>query len=249
MYIGAPRRGAPPRGRAPSGPSLPISSRSSPSAPRSHRGRFERGLKSAASAISKRAGNPAARGSTSTCESLFDTLAPRTASAPSTSARPRPCAPPSRPATGLFTARSLARMYAALAGGRGARRCAADVDPEPSIVPPSVRSRFPQQRGATVTALRHALEARLPRHRSTTRSEVPGNAFGHFGFGGSGAWADPSRELAVALIVNSGLGTPFGDLRIAQISAAALRSVRARRQSPRRSRAPARSMAGASLSI
>ena len=28
------------------------------------------------------------------------------------------------------------------------------------------------------------------------------------------------RQLAVALIVNSGLGTPFGDLRIARIGAA-----------------------------
>ena len=47
--------------------------------------------------------------------------------------------------------------------------------------------------------------------------------FGHFGFGGSGAWADPDRELAVALTLNSGIGTPFGDLRIVRIGSAALR--------------------------
>jgi CubicO group peptidase (beta-lactamase class C family) len=58
----------------------------------------------------------------------------------------------------------------------------------------------------------------------TTRG-VPRHAFGHFGFGGSGAWADPRRQLAVALIVNSGLGTPFGDLRIARIGGAVLASV------------------------
>ena len=54
---------------------------------------------------------------------------------------------------------------------------------------------------------------------------MPRNAFGHFGFGGSGAWADPSRRLAVALIVNSGMGTPFGDIRIVRIGGAALASL------------------------
>jgi CubicO group peptidase (beta-lactamase class C family) len=63
---------------------------------------------------------------------------------------------------------------------------------------------------------------RLGYHSVYTTRGIPRNGFGHFGFGGSGAWADPSRDLAVALIVNSGLGTPFGDLRIARISAAAL---------------------------
>jgi CubicO group peptidase (beta-lactamase class C family) len=51
---------------------------------------------------------------------------------------------------------------------------------------------------------------------------VPYRGFGPFGFGGSGGWADPRRDLAVAMIVNSGIGTPFGGLRIARISGAAL---------------------------
>ena len=33
---------------------------------------------------------------------------------------------------------------------------------------------------------------------ATTRGIIP-NGFGHFGFGGSGAWADPDNDLAVAL--------------------------------------------------
>jgi len=41
-------------------------------------------------------------------------------------------------------------------------------------------------------------------------------------FGGSGAWADPDRQLAVALVLNSGIGTPFGDLRTVQIGGVAL---------------------------
>jgi CubicO group peptidase (beta-lactamase class C family) len=66
---------------------------------------------------------------------------------------------------------------------------------------------------------------RLGYHGVLTTRGVPRLAFGHFGFGGSGAWADPRRDLAVAFIVNSGLGTPFGDLRIARIGGAALASV------------------------
>ena len=56
------------------------------------------------------------------------------------------------------------------------------------------------------------------------------NAFGHAEFGGSGAWADPEQNLSVALIVNSGLGSPFGDLRILGIGGAAVRSADKRRR-------------------
>ena len=69
---------------------------------------------------------------------------------------------------------------------------------------------------------------RLGYHGVFTTRGVPRRAFGHFGFGGSGAWADPSRKLAVAMIVNSGLGSPFGDTRTARISGAALNCVRGR---------------------
>jgi CubicO group peptidase (beta-lactamase class C family) len=66
---------------------------------------------------------------------------------------------------------------------------------------------------------------RLGYHGVATSRGFPRHGFGHFGFGGSGAWADPSRELAVAMIVNCGMGTPFGDTRTARISGAALASV------------------------
>ena len=57
---------------------------------------------------------------------------------------------------------------------------------------------------------------------------VPRRAFGHFGFGGSGAWAEANRGLAMALIVNTGMGTPFGDLRGVRIGGAVLASADAR---------------------
>ena len=57
----------------------------------------------------------------------------------------------------------------------------------------------------------------------------PRRAFGHFGFGGSGAWADPELNLSVALTVNAGTGTPWGDMRILRLGAAALKAARAQR--------------------
>ena len=73
---------------------------------------------------------------------------------------------------------------------------------------------------------------RLGYHGVFTTRGIPRRAFGHFGFGGSGAWADPRRELAVGFIVNSGLGTPFGDSRTVRISGAALASANARPETP-----------------
>jgi CubicO group peptidase (beta-lactamase class C family) len=76
---------------------------------------------------------------------------------------------------------------------------------------------------------------RLGYHGVFTTRGIPRSAFGHFGFGGSGAWADPRRELAVGFIVNSGLGTPFGDTRTARISGAALAAANAERHRVRAS--------------
>jgi CubicO group peptidase (beta-lactamase class C family) len=138
-------------------------------------------------------------------------------------------------ANGLFTARSLARMYAALAGGGeidGVRLLSRE-----TLGLATERQKEPPGRAVIPFDMRW----RLGYHGVYTTRGVPRRGFGHFGFGGSGAWADPSRDLAVAFIVNSGMGTPFGDLRIARISGAALASADARRwrdgprpQTPRR---------------
>jgi CubicO group peptidase (beta-lactamase class C family) len=55
---------------------------------------------------------------------------------------------------------------------------------------------------------------------ATTRGIVP-NGFGHFGLGGSGAWADPDNDLAVAFVCNRMAGTPVGDMRLLRIGARA----------------------------
>ncbi len=119
-------------------------------------------------------------------------------------------------ANGLFTARSLARMYAALAAG-------GELDGVRLMSRQTVELAAERQAATGRRAvIPFEMGWRLGYHGVYTTRGIPRHGFGHFGFGGSGAWADPSRELAVALIVNSGLGTPFGDLRIARISAAAL---------------------------
>jgi CubicO group peptidase (beta-lactamase class C family) len=133
-------------------------------------------------------------------------------------------------ANGLFTARSLAKLYATLAAGGtlgGVQLLSRDtlahatqiVDPTPGRV-----------------VIPFDMRWRLGWHAAFTTHGVLRQGFGHFGFGGSGAWADPYRNLAVALIVNGGIGTPFGDLRIARMGAAAIDSVR---QRPRVQRASA----------
>jgi len=128
---------------------------------------------------------------------------------------------------GLFTARSLARMYAALSGGgelEGVRLISTD----------TLAKATERQKGTrSLAVLPFDMRWRLGYHGIITTRGFPRHAFGHFGFGGSGAWADPSRDLAVAMIVNCGMGTPFGDTRTARISGAALSSA-INRTAPRR---------------
>jgi len=179
-------------------------------------------------------------------ESILDSLAPRGIGSFDFSASKtlRASIPA---ANGLFTARSLARMYACLAGG-------GEIDGVRLLSRKTLRrATRRQKRAAGLAVIPFDMRWRLGYHGVFTTRGSPENAYGHFGFGGSGAWADPDRNLAVALIVNSGLGTPFGDLRIARISASALSAADARpkvvprRGRPRaageRSAAPARAVA------
>ena len=143
-------------------------------------------------------------------------------------------------ANGLFTARSLARMYALLAGG-------GELDGVRLLSEETVKRAAERQvRTSGKAVLPFDMRWRLGYHGVFTTLGSPRNAFGHFGFGGSGGWADPSRELAVALIVNCGMGTPFGDTRIARVSGAALCSERfARRAGESEAEAPAPSESAA----
>lgn len=119
-------------------------------------------------------------------------------------------------ANGLFTARSLAKLYAALAGGGqlGDVRLLSEA---------TLRRATEVQTSGSDRVVLFPMRWRLGYHFVGTSLGVPKHAFGHFGFGGSGAWADPTRNLSFAMVLNSGVGTPFGDLRTVWLSGQALR--------------------------
>lgn len=124
-------------------------------------------------------------------------------------------------ANGLFTARSLAKLYATLANGgsfNGVRL----------LSPRTIeRATEVQSRGIDLV-VPFPMHWRLGYHRAATTAGTPPRGFGHYGFGGSGAWGDPDLGLGVALVLNSGIGTPFGDLRTAQLGGTVLRCARRR---------------------
>ena len=122
-------------------------------------------------------------------------------------------------ANGFFSARSLARMYAMIAG-RGTLDGVTLLSPETVTEMSVVRSYRPDL--VLVMPMRWHYGYHVV---GTTRGRVD-KAFGHFGFGGSGGWADPSRDLAVAMVCNRGSGTPIGDVRLLQLGTAVMASVR-----------------------
>jgi CubicO group peptidase (beta-lactamase class C family) len=118
-------------------------------------------------------------------------------------------------ANGMFTARSLGKLYALLANG-------GELDGVRLLSERTVRKANTIQSRRRDRVVPISMHWRLGYHRAPVGRTLP-NAFGHAGFGGSGAWADPDRALAVALVLNSGVGTPFGDLRIVRVGTAAVR--------------------------
>ena len=121
-------------------------------------------------------------------------------------------------AGGVFTARSLAKIYAVLANNGeldGVRLLSSGALKQIVKV-------YNHQRGDVVPM---PMNWRLGYHRVFTTWPRTPHAFGHFGYGGSGAWADPSRHLAVGYIVNTGSGSPFADLRLWRINTAIIQAV------------------------
>jgi CubicO group peptidase (beta-lactamase class C family) len=122
---------------------------------------------------------------------------------------------------GYFTARSLARLYAALAGNgvfEGTRFLSVE----------TLRRATRIQSTGRDLVVGFPMRWRLGYHLAATTRGVLPNGFGHFGFGGSGAWADPDRNLAVAFVCNRVAGTPFGDTRLLRVGAEARRAADSR---------------------
>ncbi len=126
---------------------------------------------------------------------------------------------------GFFTARSLARLYACLAAG-------GELDGVRLLSAETVRLATTQQNNGVGRVIPLSMRWRLGYHRSFALGARAPRGFGHYGFGGSGAFADPARQLSVALTVNSGVGTPLGDLRIARVGGVAVRCADRRAAAP-----------------
>ncbi|MAI77671.1 MAG: hypothetical protein CL917_01875 [Deltaproteobacteria bacterium] len=118
---------------------------------------------------------------------------------------------------GFFNARSLAKLYSALSTGR-------DRDDSQLLSGRTLKRASRIQNDSPGRVIPVSMQWRLGYHRVAVVGADAPEAFGHFGLGGSGAWVDPERELAVALVLNSGMGTPFGDTRIVRVSSAAIQS-------------------------
>ncbi|MCC7075687.1 MAG: beta-lactamase family protein [Acidimicrobiia bacterium] len=117
---------------------------------------------------------------------------------------------------GTFTARSLAKIYACLAGGgvlEGTRLFSADTVREFA----EIQTRKPD------AVIRLPMSWRLGYHTAPTGRHQSPTAFGHWGFGGSGAWCDPSLDLAMAMVVNRVCLADFRMLRISDIVMTAAR--------------------------
>jgi CubicO group peptidase (beta-lactamase class C family) len=98
-------------------------------------------------------------------------------------------------ANGCFTARSLARLYALLAAG-------GTLDGTTLLAPETVARAAKLQSSRPDLVLGFPILWRLGYQSVVTLTGPVEGAFGHNGFGGSGAWADPGRELSLAFLLN-----------------------------------------------
>lgn len=108
-------------------------------------------------------------------------------------------------ANGVFTARSLAKLYATLGSDEG-------IDGVELWSPQTRALAVKQQnrRRDRVIALR--VKWRLGYHQPIPRRKVSKRAFGFYGAFGSGAFADPDRQLAVGLTLHQSKGFPLSRL-------------------------------------
>ncbi len=114
----------------------------------------------------------------------------------------------------MFSADGLARLYGALANGgdepHGPRLLSAE----------SVNQLGRVQLRTADRVLGLPMRWRLGYHQAFGAGEFAPRAFGHYGYGGSGGWADPAIGLSVAFVTNriGSLTTPLGDLTLFRLN-------------------------------
>ena len=119
---------------------------------------------------------------------------------------------------GMFTARGLGRLYAALAQGgvlEGVRLLSSSALERATRI----------QNHGTGRVLPQPMNWRLGYHGIPSPSGGDESAFGHFGLGGSGALADPRRNLSLAFVINTGITGSLVDSRMIRLMQSAFRSV------------------------
>ncbi|MCA9532985.1 MAG: beta-lactamase family protein [Myxococcales bacterium] len=119
-------------------------------------------------------------------------------------------------AGGLFTARALAKLYGALAVG-------GTLDGVRVLSPERIEQLVQLQNRRLDGVLLLPMHWRLGFHSIASKRGFHPGAFGHYGFRGSGAFADPRRRLGVAYVTNCGAGSPIGDGRIFEFAGVAAR--------------------------
>lgn len=119
---------------------------------------------------------------------------------------------------GVATARSLAKLYAMLAmGGEldGVRLVSEDIIRQASEV---------QTRRADKVAI-YPLHWKLGYHRTDASILAVPEAFGHFGLGGAGGWANPALGLSFAFLHGASPVTILGQTRTAMMTGAVYESL------------------------
>lgn len=110
-------------------------------------------------------------------------------------------------ANGVFTANSLAKMYAMLANKghwNGQQLIRPEIFEELSSIQTYARDKV----------MPIPMHWRLGYHRVFTLGKRVPTAFGHIGYNGSGAWCDPTRNLSFSYIHNFKSGNITGDYRL-----------------------------------
>jgi CubicO group peptidase (beta-lactamase class C family) len=110
---------------------------------------------------------------------------------------------------GALTARALARMYGALATGGG------------GLLSPTTTRELGRVQVRTADAvLGFPMRWRLGYHQAFGTGRAASKAFGHYGYGGSGGWADPALGLSLGFVTNriGSLTTPLADAGLYRLS-------------------------------
>jgi CubicO group peptidase (beta-lactamase class C family) len=115
---------------------------------------------------------------------------------------------------GALSADALARMYGALATGGGRL-----------LSPETVATLGRVQVRTRDAVLGIPMRWRLGYHQAFgTGAEAP-RAFGHYGYGGSGGWADPDKGISLGFVTNriGSVTTPMADATLYRLSRVVMR--------------------------